>query len=146
MAPVDRTRLFRANAPAWCQGALPRFEDALRKRPLAVQNEGEGAAFLSCGVPTQGRVEALVVYTFSSADVDHAITCTLVTGFQNGSNTYVPKTRGVAAHGGMTSFVWHAVEFGGDEAARDFVSLSCLLPPGTAIADVQLAFAEDVGS
>ena len=39
------------NAVGNCNGALPGFEGALRKRPLAIANEGTSSAFVSCTLP-----------------------------------------------------------------------------------------------
>ncbi len=45
---VTQNRRFQANATSYCQAALPAFEGAIRKRPLAVQNEGTTNAFVTC--------------------------------------------------------------------------------------------------
>ena len=44
-----------AQATAICQGALPAFETQIRKRPLALQNEGEANAFVTCSFNNPGQ-------------------------------------------------------------------------------------------
>lgn len=51
-APIERT--LYVNASAHCQAALPVFDGLIRKRPLAVVNEGQAGAFVTCAIPMQG--------------------------------------------------------------------------------------------
>lgn len=47
-------RVSATNPAGICQGALPAFETAIRKRPLAVQNEGDSTTFVTCSFTAQG--------------------------------------------------------------------------------------------
>ncbi len=50
-APQANAVSMAANATAFCQTALPVFDGNVRKRPLAVTNEGTSNAFISCSIP-----------------------------------------------------------------------------------------------
>jgi len=63
---VDLERLSMANAVGRCQGALPNYEGAIRKRPLAVQNEGTGSAFVTCAFLSSCRTGGIRPWTASA--------------------------------------------------------------------------------
>lgn len=141
---VDRTTYF--NAPAHCQGALPNFDASLRKRPLGLQNEGPTNAFVTCAIPTQGRVQALEMYASSHNGTATPVTCTMVTGYKGGDNFYVPKTLTTSDTGGWTGFYWSASDFEADgDIPSSYIAVSCNLAPGTGLNDFWLYSAESVG-
>ena len=143
---VDQFRTHYFNAGAHCQGALPNFEGSIRKRPLGVQNEGTSNAFVTCGVPTQGRITGLEVYATTFSGADAQVTCTAVSGWQGGSNDYVPMTVTTPANGNWAGMFWEPSDFGGtDFFPSNFVALSCNLAPGTGLNDFWLAYLEDIG-
>jgi hypothetical protein len=142
---VSRTTYF--NAPAHCQGALPNFEGALRKRPLALQNEGTSSAFVTCAIPTQGRVSGLEVYVSTHNGTSSPVTCTAVTGWKGGTNHYVPKTVETDASGEWAVFFWAPGDFVPDATAfpNGYIALSCNLAPGTGLNDFWVYSSETVG-
>lgn len=151
---VTSPRQFYSNPAGLCQGALPAFETAIRKRPLAIANEGSSNAFVTCAFTSQGDFSgsinnpttvAVFFNTFSGAAT--VINCTGVTGYQQGPNQFVVKTATAPASGGQTSMTWNAADFTG--APANFPSgafgISCDLPPGAAINDSVVFFSEEIG-
>ena len=49
---VDRELAFQQNGAGACQAALPAYEGLIRKRPMAIQNEGVSTAFVTCAPVT----------------------------------------------------------------------------------------------
>lgn len=142
---VERTQYF--NAPAHCQGALPNFEGALRKRPLALQNEGTSNAFVTCVIPNQGRVLAVEVYASSHNGTAGTIECTMVSGWKGGTNHYLPQSTVTPADGTWTGFVWEGADFPGAPVFMPgYIGLSCNLPAGTGLNDFWVYYVEGVGA
>lgn len=117
-----------------CQPALPAFDGNIRKRPLAMQNEGATTAFVTCsfvGVPNATRSHTEVsVQLINTGSAPRQVACTLVDG-QNGftNPAYVPKTTAVA--GGATAFLqWTSNTY---ETNFVYPALSCALEPDTGI-------------
>lgn len=152
--PTVVPRQFYGNSGGLCEAALPAYDATLRKRPLAVQNEGTTEAFLTCNFISQGREYASVdnptwlMAWFSARDgVAREIRCTLVTGFGTGNNTYIAKAATLAADGTLRPLGWSGGDFGDGSVAQmpsGAISLSCMLPPGVAMHDHKLVFGERV--
>lgn len=135
------------NPTGICQATLPAYEGALRKRPLAIQNEGSSNAFLTCSFTSQGTEITQVMVSFSSNDGGtHDISCTGVAGYQNQLPffpQYVVKQGTVSAALGQKTLIWNASDFlacspggcfpGATKFPTPFFSLSCNLPPGVGI-------------
>jgi len=128
----------QANSTAFCQAALPVFDTNLRKRPLAVVNEGTSDAFVTCSYPvdisTTGVYE-VDAYLANHTGITKDVNCTLVDGYDNGTVTYIPKTTRSYDDGGF-----HDADFtsAADNGGVDFggtVGISCALPPGIGLAD-----------
>lgn len=129
-----------ANATAFCQGALPSFDTQIRKRPLAVANEGDAFAFVSCSIPVgdnavpsyQGRIS---VTNRGVTSVD--VSCTLVDGLSESVSGrvpgYYPKTITVPSNSGGV-FLWSAVTPG--PPFDRFQNFSCSLPPGVELNEI----------
>lgn len=126
------------SAPGICQAALPAYEGQIRKRPLAVQNEGTTNAFVSCA-PAQFLelydpdfgVRVLLV---NNNAAPATIQCTGVAGVFASSADYYPKT--VVVPGNGTG----ALNFSETTDSSASGSISCNLPAGTGIAGMS-AFA-----
>ena len=133
-----------------CQGALPAFEGALRKRPLAIQNEGTIPAFVTCafegtnsGQPGSKRIRVLL-RNFGAAAVD--VSCTLVDG---GPGIFLPTyfTQVTTVAPGPTTIIfatWTRADNGGNPYT--YPAVSCNLPPNVAIPAVQRDYDEDIGA
>lgn len=148
-------RVFRSNPAGLCQGALPAFETAIRKRPLAVQNEGASSSFVTCSFTSQGSTSlsatnptSVLVYFNTISGTDTEISCTGVTGYVSGTNEFVVKSATAPASGSQTSMTWNAADFAGAPAniPSGMFSISCNLPPGAAINDTRVSFSEEIGT
>ena len=137
-----------ANAPAYCNGALPSFEGALRKRPLAVQNEGTAPAFVTCGLATEGRAYFVEVVARSTVGTALTLTCTLVNGWDGGTtNGYSTKTVTLPADGGRDGFGWQPQDFGNvGTFAHEALSVTCNLPAGANINSLYVDFRREIGA
>lgn len=143
-AIVDRTETVM---PAEnCQPALPAYDGNIRKRPLAVQNEGTTIAFVTCGMKGAfaarpiNRTVSITLANTSSTPV--SATCTLVDGrdLALSSPVFLPKTILVATS--LPSvFEWTAASNEG----RNFIypAISCGLPPGIGISSTSRVYQYD---
>jgi len=133
-----------------CQPALPAFDGAFRKRPLAMQNEGSSAAFVTCafggafnGVPS---VKTVTVGFTNTTGAAINVTCTLVdahAGVQ--TPTFFPKTVSVPAAGApVTLLIWTAAENAG--VFFTYPAASCSLPPGTGVQVTNHTYDEEIGA
>jgi hypothetical protein len=129
-----------SQAVARCQSSLPVFDTAIRKRPLAVQNEGDGNSFVTCGFEFDGgeaedfAIDMAELYVHNNNEEAIDVTCTAVTGWQGGDTEYVSLTHTVPA-GDQEAFFWGRDDFPGDGLATGLVGVSCNLPAGTGIND-----------
>lgn len=134
-----------SNPAARCQGALPAFETAIRKRPLAVQNEGTSNAFITCSFEgdTYDATSVVGIDTYFTNNTAAAVTlsCTGVSGYQGGTNSFVSMSVSIPANGSGNPF-WVAQDFESG-LAEGLISISCSLPPGVGINDTYLLWTED---
>lgn len=137
-------RVENGTAVASCQGALPAFEGSIRKRPLGIQNEGTATAFVTCAFRFYGFPTRAIMYLSNTDTANVAVTCTAVNGHSGGMPIYVPKTVFVAPDGEPHGIFWVTEDFGGNTIfpRGGWVSMSCSLPPGTAINDATMEFQE----
>ncbi len=151
---ADAARLTKTHGgtgSANCQGALPSYEGAIRKRPLAVQNEGSTDAFVTCafsitaGAVTEAR---LVVSTLGGVDV--TVRCTGVNGQVGNEPIYANRSVVAPASGATTALVFTGASFGGTAGPffprGPLVSMSCALPPGAAINTTLVTLEDEVGA
>lgn len=148
---VTVTRDYLIQPTANCQGALPNYEGNLRKRPLAVQNQGVTSAYVSCGFQdiNNGGTGYSMVSSFFINNSSGSVTvnCTLVNGIWNPSFfpvSFFPKSVTISA-GGIDLITWDATA---DNGGTNFVApaLSCNLPGGSEISIIQGVYPEDVGA
>lgn len=143
-------RSFVQNATGACQAALPHFEGTIRKRPLAIQNEGSIAAFINCSLvgterSTGGLKDVQVVVTNTTqAPID--VSCTLIGEVTDASMTFLSKT--VTVHGGETGsseiLRWDIRDIGGTLLRT--ANLSCNVPSGVGLGETSVQFDEYVGN
>lgn len=148
-APTTITRDRFHHGPANCQPALPVFDGNIRKRPLAIGNEGSGNAFITCGfddIDNGGSgYSGIGLYLVNQAGAPGVtVTCTLVNGIalNPGGVGYFTKTTDALAAGATTAINWTIA----DNADANFVApaLSCNLPAGVSIWAVQGLYPEGV--
>jgi hypothetical protein len=134
-----------------CQAALPAYEGQIRKRPLALQNEGTASAFVTCALasPGYGNAEgfanlvALAVINVGGAPA--TLNCTLVDA-RNLFNdpVYLPKSIAIPTGGNASLLQWTSSENGGELFA--FPAISCNLPVGVGINATLRVYAEEIGT
>lgn len=127
-----------------CQAALPNYEGNIRKRPLALVNEGTSDAFITCSFPGfQGEThDTYYVYFRNRGSETITITCTAVYGSEvEGTPTFITKSL-PRAPGVSGNLFWLASE---GIATAYPLTLSCLLPPGGAIGNLHTGQFIDVG-
>ncbi|MGY0613074.1 MULTISPECIES: hypothetical protein [unclassified Luteimonas] len=122
-----------STGPGTCQAALPAFEGQVRKRPLALQNEGTASAFVTCAPPQFTGL----------ADGDYGLDVTFI---NNGSSAATVSCTGVSIGQIPTIYVSKAISvpsgatrilnWKDTDGSSKWVT-SCNLPPGTGIGTVQ---------
>lgn len=138
-----------ASSPALCQPALPSFDGLIRKRPLAVQNEGSANAFVSCAFNgdylDNSGVSEVTVYLINNNAVPTTVNCTLVNSHAGGLYAAYPKSVEVPANspGGLSTVQWTTADRGGANFSR-WVSLSCQLPPGTGLGHLNALYTKTI--
>ncbi len=139
-------------AASSCQGALPVYESLLRKRPLAVANEGSSATFVTCGLememagevgyPPGSQMVYVVLTNRSTAPV--TVNCMLVEGYGGFADSYHPKSIQLQPGEMTDTFAWSYTE----NAGKYFLwpSISCNLPPGVEINGTTQQYYVPIGS
>lgn len=143
-------RSFVQNATGVCQSALPVFDGQIRKRPLAIQNEGTASAFVSCSFMSTDRSDDGITEVYVYADNNTAsavdLTCTLVQGVSGLGPTFFPKTLTLPANSTINEFPWTAADNGGNNFTDFTTNISCNLPVGTGLSITFVYYDEEVGA
>lgn len=140
---------FQQNGSGACQAALPAFEGLIRKRPMAIQNEGTAPAFVTCSpVTLQGvavrdpRPHGIFIANRTAAAV--TVNCTGVQGNVDGiADLSVPKS--VTVVGNNHGSIYWEVSEGFDAFNDTSFSISCSIPPGVGITTLYTNHELDVG-
>lgn len=130
-----------SNAVDMCNGALPGFEGALRKRPLAIANEGGASAFVTCsftsGYNMTGIYDAVVFATNRGTSAVN-VTCTFVNGVvpevvqyapAYPLPTYYPTTVNLVP-GQFAPIAITAEAYGLEAFPAPHMNVNCSIPPG----------------
>ncbi len=133
-----------------CQGALPNYEGAFRKRPRGIRNEGAANAFISCALLS--RDGPLLKHTSVSAKFVNStaaaqtVNCTLVDGPGIGSSPpSVNIVRSVNVPANSSAFAtWSAADNGGNNYYVP--AISCEIPPGVEVNNINDTYLEEIGS
>lgn len=139
---ANETNELSSNGVSHCQGALPSFEGAFRKRPLAIDNEGTSPAFLTCAFElrsTGALGHAVDVWFGNNTATAKTINCTGVQGY-NGASQAVAKSVVVPANT-QDNLTWADADF--TAGIGGLLAISCQLPPGTGINDTYAAWLEN---
>lgn len=146
---VNANRGNAINAVGACQGALPSFEGSLRKRPLAIANEGTTAAFVSCSLQgerwTPDWNTKVEVFFENPGPGTRSVTCTLVDNYAGGSNRYLTKTVSIVAGQQFPRLTFLASEFDNNRI-HYLASFSCSLPPGLSLTHMYNEYLVYVGN
>lgn len=117
-----------------CQAALPTYEGNIRKRPLAITNEGTGPAFVTCALTTEEvslNVQSFATRISNLSAAPATITCTAVVGDELEGADYIAKSATLAPESTGT-LTWNTADNGGLLFAKS-VAISCNLPPWTGL-------------
>ena len=142
VAPA-RAAEVHTGAAAACRSALPAFDGDIRTRPLAMQNEGDAPAFVSCSnsngaSSTAYYITVAGIYIQNRNAVATPVSCTLVTERLGGTNVYLTRTQTFSA--GSSAFVlWNMSDNGGNHLSA-FVNFSCSLAPGIGVSRIGFMF------
>lgn len=152
---LELTRVDVQGATGMCKASTHAYAADTRYRPLAVGNESSGNIYVSCNFqgddsPNTVRAAKSLSVTVSNFDASaQDVTCTLVNGHQTGAlvfATYTPKTVSIPA-GGFAELTWIPDEVSNSKPSGiDRPSLSCVLPPQTALQHTRREYNEDVGA
>ena len=140
-AMPSRTR--HISATAVCEAPLPIYDATLRKRPVAIANEGTSPIFISCALPTDhsGGVATSEVRVLFASRVQRTVNCTIVAGVD--SDLYREGRSVVVPAAGVASIQWNGIDKRGVAGA---ISLSCTLPPGTEVRTLSLHELDPLGA
>lgn len=128
----------QGNSTAFCQAALPVFDTYLRKRPLAVVNEGSTTTYVTCSYPvgsTAYQISIVYAYFANHSGITKDVNCTLVDGKDNGVVTYYPKTTRSYDDGHKWAVGWNMNADNGGIGFGSTLSISCALPAAIGLAD-----------
>jgi hypothetical protein len=134
-APLTHAVAINAsNATGSCQGNLPASDTNIRKRPLAIKNEGGTASFVSCSVTTPHNPESVdnaVVYLTNTNASPVDVSCTFVDGPAAALATFHPQTLTLDP-GIFTAMLWEPEDFQLTTFSI-WANFTCNLPPGVEI-------------
>lgn len=161
MAPaaqaVTQTRAVLQQGGPACQLSVPTTATTVRPRATGIRNEGTTSAFVICQMESStGALNGAVMYVTSIDGTPRNVTCTAVNGYNLAPSVmkiaFSPKTLATDSSSGLAAvFQWSAPDFGGAAAGDNFpndgwFSVTCLLPPQTAINLLATQYVEDVGA
>ena len=137
-----------------CQLSIPTTNTGVRPKATGFRNESETTGnFVICPLPipnyTGHGFTQMVVGLYSLDGAARNVTCTAMTSWFGGGIVpkYSSKTVAVATTTSNDILVWDASDFGGT-AGNWFMAMSvtCNLPPQTAIAVIQGYYNYDIGT
>jgi hypothetical protein len=141
-----------------CQLSIPTIDTKFRPKATGARNESTTTSnFVICpmpsGVPAAADAFSFAMIAVYSIDgASHEVSCTAVTGRNGQGIAYATKAFSVSAEDGDQGVVipWSAADFGGVEgdpiAGSQGFSVTCLLPPQTAINAIQGSFDYEIGA
>lgn len=139
-----------------CQSSLPVFDGNIRKRPLAVQNEGTGNAFITCSYPSgEGRAAGISPttrvwqYFVNTTAAPITVSCTGVSGYPGLGNEYIVKSLELAPNSTNGQISWFAADFSGSPTTfpgQSMFSTNCVLPPGSGLGQAYINSDADIGT
>ena len=146
------TAYFKANAADACQLSVPTIDTVVSPRATGYRNGGTAGVFVICGYSNESSYELFYAnYMLASTDgQSHTVTCTGVNAIYNypsGPQTYVSKTYTIPT-GGYTAAGWGPEDFNATKTiplSANF-SMTCNLPPGTAITYLYSSYSDEIGA
>jgi len=150
-ATAQEVHYSPAAPTARCQASVAMSELALRKRPLAIQNNSTtDGAWVTCGFEydtsqsINGGAILVDAYFTNYSDTTQTLICSGVTGYEGGVNEYVGFSLEMAAgaSGEDGNLFWFDTDFEGGGMEEGLVMINCYLPPGVGINDTYVYWAE----
>ena len=136
-----------------CQLSIPTTDTQVRPKASGYRNESTSkSAFVICGysTPSYDSTSKQILIYFTSMDaVSRNISCTAVSGMAGAEPlTYSTKSISSTAAETYTALLWTPADFGGttDIPYGEAPSVTCTLPPQTAITQVINAFDYEIGN
>ncbi|HST46109.1 MAG TPA: hypothetical protein VLK29_12905 [Luteimonas sp.] len=147
-AAVTRDLAFQSNGTGVCQAALPAYEGLIRKRPMAIQNEGSDTAFVTCSPVTLQNQTSVDfghgIFLVNNSAATVTINCTAVVGAQNGvPQVSIPKSVVISANS-SSELYWSEADGVPQNNSTSF-NTSCALLPETGITTLYTNQVLDVG-
>lgn len=153
----------QASAVANCQGALPIYENQIRKRPLGVINEGTSNAFVTCAFNTLRNQNDTALgntivsyfggFFINNTAMDKTVACTGVIGLETGirgtETFFVQKSVVVKANRANPDAQFGYIFFDPSDINQgpgmyyQLVQMSCNLPAGVGINDTYVGYRLD---
>lgn len=141
------------NPASACQLSIPTTDTQVRPKASGYRNESTTrSAFVICGYDTpsvDSRSKQVLIYFTSMDGVSRNISCTAVSGMAGAEDMgYSTKSISSTAADTYTALLWTSADFGGttDIPYGEAVSVTCTLPPQTAITQIINAFDYEIGS
>ena len=141
------------NPASACQLSIPTTDTQVRPKATGYRNESTTkSAFVICGYDTpsvDSRSKQVLIYFTSMDGVSRNISCTAVSGMAGAEDMgYSTKSISSTAADTYTALLWTAADFGGttDIPYGEAVSVTCTLPPETAITQIMNAFDYEIGN
>ena len=148
-AAVTHSEATLGSAAATCQLSIPTIDTAVAPRANGFRNPGSKGAFVICGIVSPVKEEMLSVgmVLLSLDGQAHGASCTGVNGIPAVSaQTYLTRSFTIPASGYALAFA--PADFGGSTTIPNSqaFTITCSLPPQTAISYIGAGYDLDVGS
>lgn len=147
---ADKDREVSSNAPANCQSNLPTSDVSIRKRPLAMQNEGTSNVVVTCAFVNEYDVDDIRAISYFGVFLSNrgtaaaTVTCTGVAGYEGDDpDLFVSKQVVVPANNSAQAPMFFTVSDNGGNGYYPLVGMSCSLPGGVGINDTYVGYASD---
>ncbi|MEP6634752.1 MAG: hypothetical protein ABJA62_11150 [Luteimonas sp.] len=142
--------VLQQNGTGPCQVALPAYESLVRRRPLAIQNEGASSAFVTCSLTTLKGAIANDTFGYKLTMVNRSgnfltLSCTAVIGSDGVSSpapVFVTKSD-AAVNNASIVLTWRTFDGYSNDAP---FNVSCVLPPGVGISNIETTQTLNVGN
>ena len=136
-----------------CQLSIPTTDTQVRPKASGYRNESTTrSAFVICGYGTpsyDSATKQALIYFTSMDGLSRNISCTAVSGMA-GAEAMVYSTKSISSTAADTysALLWTPSDFGGttDIPYGEGVSVTCTLPPQTAITQIINAFDYEIGN
>ncbi len=133
-----------------CQLSIPTTNTGVRPRATGFRNESTTVSnFVICPMPSPNSsgFTSVIFALYSLDGVSRDVTCTAVKNWFGSSPTYSSKTLAVTTTTAWQNLTWDASDFGG--TAGDpvlLMSVTCLLPPQTAVDAYNATYNSEIGA